>query len=98
MSKAWTWHRWGARRVAGFVWSPDRRLPKATGRHRLTARQLEVLRARFREGSRKDAAAALGITDISVRHHLTEICDRLGVSNSLEAAYVLWLRDLWGEA
>lgn len=95
--KAWTWHRWGARRVAGFVWSPDRRLPENTGRARLTERQLEVLRSRFRHGSRKEAATSLGISEYTARGHIAEICARLRVSNTEEAAYVLWLRDLWGE-
>lgn len=63
----------------------------------ITARQLEVLRARFRHGSRKEAAAALGIADQTARHHIARLCAHLGVSNSEEAAYRLWLRDLWGE-
>lgn len=73
------------------------------GRHRgtyakgITARQLEVLRARFRLGSRKEAAAALGISDMTARGHIARLCERLGVSNAEQAAYRLWLRDLWGE-
>lgn len=63
----------------------------------ITPRQLEVLRARFRLGSRKEAAAALGISDQCARWHINRLCQRLGVSNATEAAYTLWLRDLWGE-
>lgn len=73
------------------------------GSHRATAprlptpRQVEVLRARFRLGSRKEAAAALGISGDTARVHMQALCRRLGVSSAYEAAYVLWLRDLWGE-
>lgn len=73
------------------------------GRHRgtyvarITPRQMEVLRARFRLGSRKEAAAALGISDMTARGHISRLCERLGVSNAEQAAYRLWLRDLWGE-
>ena len=63
----------------------------------ITPRQLEVLRARFRLGSRKEAAAALGISDMTARGHINRLCERLGVANAEEAAYRLWLRDLWGE-
>lgn len=73
------------------------------GSHRATAprlptpRQVEVLRSRFRHGSRKEGAAALGIADQTARAHLQTLCRLLGVSSAYEAAYVLWLRDLWGE-
>lgn len=64
---------------------------------RVSNRQLEVLRARFRYGSRKDAAVALGISEHTVRSHMERMCQRLGVNNAMDAVYVLWLRDLWGE-
>lgn len=62
-----------------------------------TPRQLEVLRARFRHGSRKEAAAALGIADVTARGHTTALLARIGATNAEEAAYLLWLRDLWGD-
>ena len=65
---------------------------------RVSNRQLEVLRARFRYGSRKDAAVALGISECTVRSHMERMCQRLGVNNAMDAVYVLWLRDLWGES
>lgn len=64
---------------------------------RITPRNIEVLKARFRHGSRKEGAASLGIKDVSARWHITNICRALGVQNAEEAAYALWLRDLWGE-
>lgn len=63
----------------------------------LTPRNIEVLKARFRHGSRKEGAASLGISDQSARWHMERICHVLGVGNAEEAAYVLWLQDLWGE-
>ena len=56
-----------------------------------------MLRARFRHGSRKEGAAALGISDMTARWHMEQLCERLGVGCAEEAAYLLWLRDLWGE-
>ena len=63
----------------------------------LTQRNIEALKARFREGSRKEGGRSLGIADVSMRWHMARVCRVLGVSNAEEAAYVLWLRDLWEE-
>lgn len=63
----------------------------------ITARQIEVLKSRFQHGSRKEGAAALGISDRTARWHLVRLCERLGVDTAEQAAYVLWLRDLWSE-
>jgi DNA-binding CsgD family transcriptional regulator len=63
----------------------------------LSPRQIECLKERFRRGSRKDAAASMGITETTMRWHLTDAGERLGTTNAYEAAYVLWLRDLWGD-
>jgi DNA-binding NarL/FixJ family response regulator len=68
------------------------RVPRAVS---VTPRQLEVLRSRFRCGSRKEGAHALGIKDQTARWHLARLCERLGVGNAEEAAYRLWLHDLW---
>ena len=64
---------------------------------KITSRQLEVLKSRFRHGSRKGGAAALGISDMTARWHMEQLCERLGVDTAEGAAYLLWLRDLWGE-
>mgnify|MGYP006921312337 CR=1 FL=1 len=63
----------------------------------ITKRQMQVLEARFQHGSRKAAAAALGISEATVRGHMTRLCELLGVETVFQAAYVLWLRDLWGD-
>jgi DNA-binding NarL/FixJ family response regulator len=70
---------------------------RGEGPTRPTTRQLEVLRSVFREGSLKDAADALGISLQTVKRHTHELYTRLGVESSREAAYRLWLRDLWQE-
>jgi DNA-binding NarL/FixJ family response regulator len=59
-----------------------------------TPRQMEVLRAVYREGTLKDAAIALRISLQTAKRHTHELYGRLGVENSREAAYALWLRDL----
>lgn len=64
---------------------------------RPSPRQMEVLRAVYRLGSHKDAAAALGVTAGTMKYHLAELYRRMGVENAYEAAYALWLREQWGE-
>lgn len=53
---------------------------------RLTAREREVAELIARGLHNKAIAAALGITDHTVRHHLTAIYAKLGVSDRLELA------------
>jgi DNA-binding NarL/FixJ family response regulator len=71
--------------------------PLGEGPHQPTERQLEVLRSLFREGSLKDVAVALGISTQTAKQHVHDLYVRLGVESSREAAYRLWLRDLWQE-
>jgi DNA-binding NarL/FixJ family response regulator len=52
-----------------------------------TPRQLEVLRARCEAGSRKEAAAALGISPETVRWHLARLYERCGCVDDAQAAY-----------
>jgi DNA-binding NarL/FixJ family response regulator len=52
-----------------------------------TARQLEVLRARCETGSRKEAAARLGISAETVRWHLARLFERCGCVDDAQAAY-----------
>jgi DNA-binding CsgD family transcriptional regulator len=52
-----------------------------------TPRQLEVLRARCETGSRKEAAALLGISPETVRWHLTRLFERCGCVDDAQAAY-----------
>ena len=52
-----------------------------------TARELEVLRARCETGSRKGAAALLGISVETVRWHLRRLFDRCGCVDEAQAGW-----------
>jgi DNA-binding NarL/FixJ family response regulator len=52
----------------------------------ITARELEIIGAVTAGLSNKDIAAKFQITEDTVKHHLTNIYDKLGVSNRLELA------------
>ena len=54
-----------------------------------TRRQLEVLRAYIRAGSVAAAAYELGISETTVRQHLSGLYRRTGCLNAAQAAY--WL-------
>ncbi len=56
-----------------------------------TARQLEALRAYIIHGTHAEAAAALGVTERTFKSHLASIRQRLGVQNTAQAVYVLWM-------
>ena len=53
---------------------------------RLTRRELQVISAVIEGGSNKDIAKALGLSEQTVKNHLSNIFDKLGVSNRLELA------------
>ena len=63
-------------------------LPAAAAppRYHLTARELEVVRAVMDGLANKDIATLLGVTEATIKHHLTSIFDKVGVSNRLELA------------
>jgi DNA-binding NarL/FixJ family response regulator len=65
--------------------SPPRRRP--------TRRQVEVLRAYLAAGSIAAAAHQLGITESTVRQHLSGLYRRTGCTNAALAAYLLGSRD-----
>jgi DNA-binding NarL/FixJ family response regulator len=58
-------------------------------RQRPTRRQLEVLRAYILAGSVAAAAYELGISETTVRQHLSGLYRRTGCVNAAQAAY--WL-------
>jgi DNA-binding NarL/FixJ family response regulator len=55
-------------------------------RFKLTARELDVVAAVVAGYTNKDIAAKFSISEDTVKHHLTNIFDKLGVSNRLELA------------
>jgi DNA-binding NarL/FixJ family response regulator len=52
----------------------------------LTPRELEIVSAIIGGYTNKDIAAKFSISEQTVKHHLTNIFDKLGVSNRLELA------------
>ncbi len=58
---------------------------------------MEIIKARFRFGSRKEAALRLGISENAIRGHITVAIQRTGATNFLDMVYLLWLRHLWGD-
>lgn len=58
-------------------------------RQRPTRRQVEVLRAYIRAGSVAAAAYELGISETTVRQHLSGLYRRTGCVNAAQAAYSL---------
>jgi two-component system nitrate/nitrite response regulator NarL len=55
-------------------------------RFNLTPRELEIIRAVLDGHGNKEIASRLGVTEPTVKHHLTSIFDKVGVSNRLELA------------
>lgn len=59
----------------------------STGRpFNLTARELEVIKGIVAGYSNKEIALRFNVTEDTVKHHLTSIFDKVGVSNRLELA------------
>ncbi len=65
-------------------------------KQRPTRRQLEVLRAYIRAGSVAAAAYELGISETTVRQHLSGLYRRTGCLNAAQAAYWLGRADPCG--
>ncbi len=65
-------------------------------RRRPTRRQLEVLRAYIRAGSVVAAAYELGISETTVRQHLSGLYRRTGCVNAAQAVYWLGSGQLGG--
>lgn len=71
--------------------------PSAMARQRpfnLTARELEVIRAVVAGQSNKEIAERFAIAEDTVKHHLTNIFDKVGVSSRLELALFAIHHDL----
>jgi DNA-binding NarL/FixJ family response regulator len=56
---------------------------------RPTRRQLDVLRAYITAGSVAQAAHSLGLTESTVRQHLSGLYQRTGCRNAAQAGYLL---------
>jgi DNA-binding NarL/FixJ family response regulator len=56
----------------------------AANKFGLTKRELQVVSALVEGQSNKDIAATFGVSEYTVKHHLTNVFDKLGVYNRLE--------------
>jgi DNA-binding NarL/FixJ family response regulator len=73
----------GGRRIPGVV---AERLAERVGASDLTGRELEVLEQIVRGGSNKEIAAALDISEATVKSHINNILSKLGVADRTQAA------------
>jgi two-component system, NarL family, nitrate/nitrite response regulator NarL len=64
----------------------------------LTARELEIVKAIVDGQSNRDIAMTFGISEYTVKHHLTRIFDKVGVYSRLELAVFAIHHDLSGQA
>jgi DNA-binding NarL/FixJ family response regulator len=64
--------------------TPQHRAPEAARNFGLTSRELQVVALIVAGYTNKDLARKLGISEHTAKHHLTNIFDKLGVSNRLE--------------
>jgi two-component system, NarL family, nitrate/nitrite response regulator NarL len=83
-------HHWIGRHVVGDLVDALRRTvgtpPPTKQTFGLTGRELEIISAVVAACSNKEIAEQFHISDKTVKHHLTNIFDKLGVSNRLELA------------
>lgn len=64
----------------------DQEHKTSNNRYRLTRREHEVVAAIVAGSTNRDIARQLGVTEDTVKHHVTNVFDKLGVSNRLELA------------
>lgn len=89
--------------AAGEYWIDRELLAKAvrpaepTPNFGLTDRELEIISEICAGASNKDIAAKLGISDLTVKRHLTNVFDKTGVSSRLELALFAIAHKLQGE-
>jgi len=57
-----------------------------TARFDLTPREIEIVQAVVKGYSNKEIASQLGVAEDTIKHHLTSIFDKVGVSSRLELA------------
>ena len=69
--------------LRGLMAPPD---PPARERFRLTPREMEVTSAVVEGLSNREIAKRFGLSEDTVKHHLTNIFNKLGASNRLELA------------
>jgi two-component system nitrate/nitrite response regulator NarL len=68
--------------------------PQPPRRFNLTPREVEIIRAVVDGRANKEIADCLGVAEPTVKHHLTSIYDKVGVSNRLELALFAFRHNL----
>jgi two-component system nitrate/nitrite response regulator NarL len=71
---------------AALAWDDNTRLPGLVLTSGLTPRELEVVSVIVEGASNRDIAHLFSISENTVKHHLTRIFDKVGVSTRLELA------------
>ena len=66
-------------------------------RYRLTPRQVQIVNAVASGSTNRDIAQRLGISEDTVKQHLTAIFDKCGVSSRLELALLAVHQKIGGE-
>jgi two-component system nitrate/nitrite response regulator NarL len=67
---------------------------EATPADRLTARERQVIAGVAAGESNREIATRLGLSEITVKHHVSNIFDKVGVSNRAELAVYATTRGL----
>jgi DNA-binding NarL/FixJ family response regulator len=75
-------------------WRPPQSPAPPSRPFRLTARELAIVAAVATGKSNKEVASEFGISNATVKHHLTSIFDKVGVSTRLELAMFALDHDL----
>jgi DNA-binding NarL/FixJ family response regulator len=70
--------------VVAYMRTAAQSEPDPRDRFRLTPREREIVGHIAAGATNRDIAAALGISEDTVKHHLRNVFDKLGVSNRLE--------------
>jgi DNA-binding NarL/FixJ family response regulator len=70
--------------VVAYMRTVEQSAPDPRDRFRLTPREREIIAHITAGATNKDIAAALSISEDTVKHHLRSVFDKLGVSNRLE--------------
>jgi DNA-binding NarL/FixJ family response regulator len=78
--------------------APADRVAGSIGKYGLTARELEIVSAIVDGQSNRDIALTYGISEYTVKHHLTRIFDKVGVFSRLELAVFAIHHDLKNDA
>ena len=78
----------------GLAPKPSGSLPQGRHPYGLTSRQMQIVEQVVRGLSNREIGSSLSISEETVKHHLTRIFDKTGVSTRLELALLAVRREL----